>query len=308
MSKQKYSYSDAVFLLGAGASVDAGMPTVKDLTDCLSSRLSNNTDKSLKAIYDLLSGVDKEVKDNYERLFEYIYLIRNLSILPNCIGMSDNLIETIKDPFFIYIISNNIKDILEEYQKKAIPDYLLYLKDFIPENGRLKVFTLNYDLCIETAFKNSDIFITTGFDHNWKPLLFNSTCKGINLYKLHGSISWYTENNWGIIESQTLLEKSPELVGGPFSKIQADDPFLTLFYEFHRALQEAKVCIVIGYSYQDKHINTVLEKAKCQIIDVNKNPHNIFPKIYKSTLMISGTTKEVFEKDEIKTKLSEIIY
>lgn len=41
MNKQKYSASDVIFLLGAGATVDAGMPTVKDLTHCIRERLSH---------------------------------------------------------------------------------------------------------------------------------------------------------------------------------------------------------------------------------------------------------------------------
>jgi len=32
MSSQVYSSPEVIFLLGAGASVDAGMPTIKDLT------------------------------------------------------------------------------------------------------------------------------------------------------------------------------------------------------------------------------------------------------------------------------------
>ena len=53
----------------------------------------------------------------------------------------------------------------------------------------------------------------------------------------------------------------PDLVLGPGLKLQPDDPFVTLYYEFHRALRHAQVCVAIGFSFQDKHITTPLHEA-----------------------------------------------
>ncbi|MBI5213010.1 MAG: hypothetical protein HY957_06515 [Nitrospirae bacterium] len=89
--------------------------------------------------------------------------------------------------------------------------------------------------------------------------------------------------------------------------MQADDPFLTLFYEFSRAAQETKICVVIGYGYQDAHINTVLERSKFQIVDVNIEHTDILNKINKTPLLIRGTAREVLEKGEIKKRLNKIL-
>lgn len=311
MNKQNYSASDVIFLLGAGGTVDAGMPTIKELTECLRDHFARHKDREFIEIYELIAKADRMVEINYERFFEYIELIRKTSSVENlfCIKIPTYLIDVLNNPFSIDIIRTLMDNILRKYQKDAKPDYLSHLQDFVPERGRLKVFTLNYDLCVETTCKNKGIFITTGFNYNWNPSLFHGLEEGINFYKLHGSLSWFYDNNWTIQELSELPEnKNPEIVLGPGSKIQADDPFLTLFYEFSRAIQEAKVCIVIGYGYQDPHINTVLERAKIQkIIDVNVKHADILNKINKTPILISGTAKEIFENGHIKKKLEEVL-
>jgi hypothetical protein len=309
MNKQKYSASDVIFLLGAGATVDAGMPTVKDLTHCIRERLSH---LGFNEIFDMIAEKDEAVKDNYENFFEYVDLISRTSRTPEnklfCIRMSENIIEKVRQlPFSLGSI---VKAIFNDYQKETKPEYLSHLRDFIPVNGNLKVFTLNYDLCVETACRNGSILYTTGFESEsgaWNPSLFHRAVQGINLYKLHGSLLWFTDKDWTIQELHTQPE-NPEIVLGPGNKIQADDPFLTLFYEFSRATQEARVCIVIGYGYEDTHINAVLKRGKFHtIIDVNVGHAGILDKTNKTPILISGTAKEIFENGQIKKKLEEVL-
>lgn len=299
MNKQNYLASDVIFLLGTGASVDAGMPLVKDLTHCIREQLpdlkdiNGNRTLAFKDIFDSIANIDSEVTDNYEKFFNYIHLITTVSKNPQkglfCVKLPNSLVE--KVGHLPYIIGDLVKTILNEFQNSAQPDYLSGIADFIPAKGRLKVFTLNYDLCIETTCKNRRVSFTTGFDQSWKPELFNNPQQGINLYKLHGCLSW------------------PEIILGPGNKIQADDPFLTLFYEFHKAVHEAKVCVVIGHSYQDDHIRTVLEKGKCPVIlDVNtQSNHCKFGNLGCKRIEITGSTRELLKSGAIKKKLEEIL-
>jgi NAD-dependent SIR2 family protein deacetylase len=308
VNPQNYSLSDVIFLLGAGASVDAGLPTIKELTKCLRERFASHKDREFIEIYELLAKADSSIEINYEKFFEYFELIRlssNRDLF--CIRIPDYLLKVINNPFSTDIIRTLMSDILRNYQENAQPEYLSSIADFIPQSKRLKVFTLNYDLCVEIACKNNNISLSTGFDGNWKPDLFNVLQKGINLYKLHGSLNWFIDDKWNVRElTEIPKDQNPELVLGPGSKIQADDPFLTLFNEFHKAVQEAKVCVVIGYGYQDAHINTVLERAGVlKIINVNVEHADI---LNKKPILISGTAKEVFEKGLITTKLGEILH
>jgi SIR2-like domain len=131
-----------------------------------------------------------------------------------------------------------------------------------PTEGRLKVFTTNYDLCIEDACRCQGIDVITGFQPStgqWSPSVFQSVAPGINLYKLHGSLSWSyfsavppDSANQPLVESYPpQWNKEPELLLGPGLKLQHDDPFVTLYCEFHRAIRRAKVCVAIGYSFRD---------------------------------------------------------
>ena len=116
--------------------------------------------------------------------------------------------------------------------------------------------------------------MTTGFCHvtgRWTPELFGTAGRGINLYKLHSSLNWTYDDN---LENPRLIEhyssslenpprwgRGPQLVLGPGIKLQPDDPFVTLYYEFHQALRQARVCVAVGFSFGDKHITTPLLEA-----------------------------------------------
>lgn len=225
--------------------------------------------------------------------------------------MPTNLCEkTYELPF---LIGNLVKDILKEHQSDATPDYLSHLWDYMHPKGRLKVFTSNYDLCIEQACKSSEISFTTGFDTEWNPSLFNGNSRGINLYKFHGSLNWYSDGSFRIYENASISSNnSPELILGPGSKLQAEDPFLSLFCEFLKAVREARICVVIGFSYQDEHIKTVFDRASrngLKIIDVNPTRQNLgwFGEFEDNNVIhIEGRTKEVLEGNKIVDELRRL--
>ena len=170
-----------------------------------------------------------------------------------------------------FVIARPIRDILGDcHQGQSYqPDYLAKLGTLAPKEGHLKVFTLNYDLCVEDACEAKEINVTTGFCRDtghWTPELFGAGGQGINLYKLHGSLNWTLDDN---LEARRLIETYPpeweqprgELALGPGTKLQPGDPFVTLYYEFHRAVREAKVCVAIGCSFQDDHVREPLKQA-----------------------------------------------
>jgi hypothetical protein len=296
------SEKDLIFLLGAGASVDAGMPTVAQLTKELKARLPKLRDVNGRCrdefvqIFDLIKIYDTSVDTNYERFFEWIYLLIKAQTEPfrNLIkiNVDTSLVEAMAD--LTLVIGGEIARLLAS--RKTEPNYLTRIGDFLPPQGRLKVFTLNYDCCLEDACHNAGIDLTTGFDPStkkWNPSLFQRKSKGINLYKLHGSLRWFGTRDMNLANDQfqhdlVLMElepgalqylpsnidvtQRPELVLGPGSKVQPDDPFLTLLYEFQRSLHQAKVCVIIGYSHRDDHINKMLSQAfdrGLSILDVN---------------------------------------
>jgi hypothetical protein len=289
--------NDLIFLLGSGATVDAGMPTVAELTQELKKRLPALLDvngvkrREFGQIFDLIEANDPLAANNYERFFEWISLLCKVHKEPfRKLIHTDALSHRDSMGDLRAVIGPEIARILCSYRPE--PSYLSRLGDFLPDNGRLKIFTLNYDCCVEDACRNAGIDITTGFDpitKKWNPSLFEANVRGINLYKLHSSLRWFPVKDRVVSPYKlTLMELSPrehpqlpgninvpngpELILGPGNKLQYDDPFLTLFYEFRKSFLKAKYCVVIGFGYGDPHIGGTIDDAidgAVSILDVN---------------------------------------
>lgn len=308
--------NQVIFLLGAGASVDAGMPTVAQLTKELRCQLPLCRDINGKQraefaqLFCTIATYDPAINDNYERFFDWLMLLRRVQMDP-----FRNAIQTKIEPSLAttagelaFVIKRPVYEILRALQSKASygPGYFAGLGRFLPERGRLKVFTLNYDLCVEDACRSASIDLTTGFRKDtkrWDSSVFQSQNPGINLYKLHGSLSWVLDNNCpdrSLIETDTgHTDKEPELILGPGPKLQSDEPFLTLYYEFRKALQSTKLCVVIGYSFGDAHINGALREANrlgLRVIDVN--PSNV-ERDWRHYKKLEIEAREAFEKDDL---------
>jgi hypothetical protein len=284
--------SSVIFLLGAGASFDAGMPLVAQVTTELTDRMPDIRDingerrPEFLDLFNALAEYEPRIRSNYERFFEWLqFLLRGQSGSFRKVvtfNLDQRLVDAV--PFLILSIKQPIWEILRSRHQCATyrPGYFAKLGGFLPEFGRLKAFTTNYDLCIEDACRFKGIDIGTGFGRDtgrWSPSIFRNGAPGINLYKMHGSLNWGLNDN---LEDQFIVErypadwnKEPQLLLGPGSKLQHDDPFVTLYSEFHRALKRASACVAIGHSFNDHHIEEPIRQASrrgMRVIDVNPSP------------------------------------
>lgn len=164
---------------------------------------------------------------------------------------------------------------------------------------RANIFTSNYDLAFEYAFDNLGIkYIDgfSGFHHRYfKPETFNydifypgSTTAGkvqriekvVRYYKLHGSISWVSDNEctpsnvYGIEEMPIELIKKkakdndfnygnlmiyPTAVKKSYT---LDLPYSELFRHFAYCIsQPQSVLFTVGYSFYDEHFNDIIYQA-----------------------------------------------
>ncbi len=329
--------NDVIFLLGAGASVEAGMPMVVGLTEKLRSILHEIPDVNgklrpeFKCLFERIAEVDKDIENNYERFFEWLNLLNKAQKSPFS-KILDPRVPILKASGELsFVIGDGIKRILESCPTE--PGYLSRFGDFVPKKGRLKIFSLNYDCCLEDACRSADIYITTGFDpisKKWTPGLFEESNEGINLYKLHSSLRWYpvaglcgsrcyselmelNKEDRKLFSKRFKIGDSPELILGPGSKIQSDAPFIALLYEFHCALHLAKVCVTIGYGYRDKHINNMLEDAffkknsKLYILDINPDDPNGTYTAESRYKHLKHKTKGILEDGLIEKYIEEFL-
>ena len=131
----------------------------------------------------------------------------------------------------------------------------------------LRVFSLNYDLCVEKACGENNV--RRGFaERYWDWRIFEETSEDtppLLLYKLHGSLDWKRLEDGRVqyLDTPSLISNDDvALIFGTSYKLQYIDPFLFLVYELRRwTLDSARVIVCIGYGFSDDHINGILRQA-----------------------------------------------
>jgi hypothetical protein len=166
----------------------------------------------------------------------------------------------------------------------STPTDLQYLSPLMvlarTQDDGLDITTLNYDQTIEKAAEESGVEIDTGLDR-WKPgrpLAFSPKRGRINLVKPHGSIDWERRSSSAHdrLEGHPLVRyvyrtgvtpqlhphwgerSSPLIVIGDREKLATDGPTLALLQAFEESLHRASNLLVVGYSFSDEHVNTVV--------------------------------------------------
>jgi hypothetical protein len=145
-------------------------------------------------------------------------------------------------------------------------------------NLPIELFTVNYDLLLETALDRLGVpyfdgFVGTvragfhtelvegraGSDREWMPAFF------MRLWKLHGSVNWAWDKNRQIIRlGQPVPEGDAAAIFPSDTKYEESRrvPFVVLQDRFRRALHEPETFVLIsGYSFSDAHLNDMIFDA-----------------------------------------------
>ncbi|HEX8332268.1 MAG TPA: SIR2 family protein, partial [Segetibacter sp.] len=270
-----------LFLLGAGASADAGIPISSKMVEKIETLLREHDDWIpyqnlyfyLKSSINYSDGIFGQFSEafNVERLLIVIAEIekRDKNIMYPFIGtwnirlldLAGNNFENVSN--FKKLIRKQLIEWvgLRNYESAG---YYQAFSSLASEIGSLmKVFSLNYDLCFETIVgKEKDIELGfTKATSEWHYSNFDDEQgKSYNLYKLHGSIDWYIEKNK--LYKSERPEVNPELIFGIQHKMTSVDPYFYYSAKFREAcLNDTKLIISIGYSFADDYINAILSQA-----------------------------------------------
>lgn len=185
-------------------------------------------------------------------------------------------------PVFRQVERHVLQGIRKALSAPSRVDYLEPLLHLAREQeGGLDIISLNYDLLIETLVSNTeDVSVDTGIAR-WQPghrLLFESAPGKINLLKLHGSLNWVNDESgntaWGVRApvvrevdpnaDQASADLSPReqqlpwIVVGDREKLSTDGPTLALLRAAEDALERAAHLVIVGYSFGDRHINSMI--------------------------------------------------
>jgi hypothetical protein len=183
---------------------------------------------------------------------------------------------------FAALESTLLSSLRRELSNLGNTDYLSPLAALAAEqDGGLDVMTLNYDLGVETMAANAGVTVDRGIDR-WvagTPLEFSRTDGTINLLKLHGSVDWELSQQHphsvyppkvSVVGIETPPDPNdpdsppyrppgrPWIVVGDREKLATDGPTLDLLHAATRAFADADRLVVVGYSFTDAHVNSMV--------------------------------------------------
>lgn len=290
-----------VLLTGAGASVALGVPTMKEFSSrFLDAKASGLTPRE-KRTYGWLTkelGVDNDLEmfllaansmlssreTSLLRLIERTITRRptEKARLEFRGRLSERLsdIEAVRDRAL-----NFMADLCFQFNReKAVRMF----RELVPAlaNRGYPVYTTNYDFALEHAADQlgvglADNFARKGQRWLWDPRMQFETADALALVKLHGSATWYMDDDTGEIER--LLNPTERNTAGKRVRRLAifptrfkdiyDQHFFSLYSLFLGALETATCLIVIGHSLRDEYLSAAivhrLEKGGFSLIVVD---------------------------------------
>jgi len=194
--------SQTVFILGAGASVKAGAPLMKDFLDIAEGLLVRNevqdSTAEFKLVFDAINALShahsKATLDliNIESAFAAFEMAKLLGRLGT---FSPGQIERLPDAMRKVIVRTlelSVKIPLVDRRLQPPKPYskLAELIRVFHQRGqwaelpkKFSVITFNYDLCLDLTFHMTGIPVNYHLEPNEEPL-------GMSLLKLHGSLNW----------------------------------------------------------------------------------------------------------------------
>lgn len=289
--REFFNLKNINFLFGSGTSSGA-IPTMnglfenlkfdkkkevaeKEEFECIVNKVGKNLEATLEVMYSARTYYDGIQTDD-ESIEEYKKLY-------------NRLIHRIE----AYIFNSINVDMTNDASKRVLEYYKTFYQKIALRNkdlSRIRVFTTNNDLFNETALDSLNIHYINGFGGGlrkyFNPALFNYTwSKRMDtsidkyepienmayLYKIHGSINWqeteHKMNNYFNIEELPPQQLSPKKSVLIYPTPTKQDkslgvPYVDLFREFQNKLLEPhSVLFVIGYGFNDRHVNDIIYRA-----------------------------------------------
>lgn len=290
-------------LLGAGASVPAGLPSSAALIDALKEVEGT---PELRSMLDFIEsrisqdGRNPNIEQVYAAAFDYFHreeapvsmFVERWATPPSTheSQMSGILDAEFMASFIPFTILSKIDELSVEASKRT--DYLLPLL----ASSVASIVTLNYDLLVEVAAQQLGKRLTDGADEWEGSYEWPKVSAQPELIKLHGSLDWRASINYelpgnSLTMSCQRLERGATTLGGPGTtanmghavifgagnKLTSSFVFPALMNRFRESLGASRTLVIVGYSFSDAHVNEAIHRwlgmnaeARIVVLDVRE--------------------------------------
>lgn len=254
---QEYLADNPLVVLGSGASVLYGLPTMENLAYKLREDQELQVERNSVELFDDMESLGLEAAIDKNKLTENAKQ-RIREVTWECINKAD--IELFRD--------QNLKSELR-------PIIQLIRKVITASPNQMTIITTNYDRISEYAADICGATTVTGFEGNLLKK-FEGFSENINkkrvvarervvkILKVHGSLEWFQSKD-GCIISQPLQEKVPlgydPLIVPPGKEkynTTHKEPYRTVIEEADNEFKKAKSFLCVGYGFNDSHIQPKL--------------------------------------------------
>lgn len=253
---QGYLENSPLIVLGSGASIPYGLPSMGNLADCIKSNAIVKDDPNYGAFCASLSsdGLEKAI-DSVSLNEETIKAIRTTTW------------EEVNRSDLDYLKTNAFSP----------PESLvtLFEKVIAPTPNKAVVVTTNYDRLPDYAADGIAASSVTGFEGSYirklEPPNNSVTTRRVRareriveIWKVHGSLDWFIDAK-GEISSFQLLQEipagfSPLIVPPGKDKYSSthNEPYRSIISEADKAFTTAGAYLCVGYGFNDEHIQPKL--------------------------------------------------
>jgi len=259
---QDWTNKIPLLILGSGASVPFGLPSMWTLGEHLKNTLSFDNDTDNAQLEMFKKSLDES--NDLEKALLGIQL--NYNVLKAVIKATWKLIS-----------EADLKAYEQQFVLKGKDVPLVMLMKYLlsTTNRKLAIITTNYDRIAEYSTSTAGAFICTGYAQNYIGHFSNdihtnalTNIKGysgqVNIWKVHGSLDWFetsAQDNVHLpLRKDIPQDYKPLIVTPGLSKYAEthNEPYRTIFSQADNEIQNANGYLCIGYGFNDVHVQPKL--------------------------------------------------
>ena len=258
---QEHYAQAPVIILGSGASIAFGLPSMGDLSEHIKSNME-------------VDAVPEDQSGNWSKF---------CGLLEKGIDLETALHQVNFSPEMTNLIVRSAWQLINECDNEVYKSALLDRSLFPLENllthmfktslNKLDIITTNYDCLAEYACDQAEMHYYNGFSCGHIKRLSSpgriQCTRTVNIWKVHGSVDWFLSNsgeNISVSKLQYVPEGyEPQIVTPGIQKYRKthSEPFRTIISSADTALEKANSYFCFGFGFNDEHIHTKL-LTKCE--------------------------------------------